>query len=107
MTRHASAETLARFRGGGLRRAATRRVRAHLDSCARCTATYEALGEIPGLLAATEVPPMPAHLAARIETALATESAHRAAGSPSVPAGPPGARRAPPAGTRPAYCPRA
>ncbi len=84
MTRHASAETLARFRGGGLRRAATRRVRAHLDSCARCTATYEALGEIPGLLAATEVPPMPAHLAARIETALATESAHRAAGSPSV-----------------------
>ena len=84
MTRHASAETLARFRGGSLRRAATRRVRAHLDSCARCTATYEALGEIPGLLAATEVPPMPAHLAARIETALATESAHRAAGSPSV-----------------------
>lgn len=83
MTRHASAETLARFRGGSLRRAATRRVRAHLDSCARCTATYAALGEIPGLLAATEVPPMPAHLTARIETALATESAHRAAGSPS------------------------
>lgn len=84
MTRHASAETLARFRGGSLRRAASRRVRAHLDSCARCTATHEALGEIPGLLAATEVPPIPAHLAARIETALATESAHRAAGSPSV-----------------------
>lgn len=84
MTRHASAETLARFRGGSLRRGATRRVRAHLDTCARCRATCDALGEIPALLAATEAPPIPEHLAARIETALATESAHRAAGSPSI-----------------------
>jgi len=84
MMRHASAETLARFRSGSLRRGATRRVRAHLDTCARCTATYDALGEIPALLSAAEPPPIPAHLAARIETALATESAHRSAGSPSV-----------------------
>ena len=47
MTRHASAETLARFRGGGLRPAASRRVRAHLGGCARCTATSEALGRSP------------------------------------------------------------
>jgi hypothetical protein len=84
MMRHASAETLARFRSGSLRRGATRRVRAHLDTCARCTATYDALGEIPARLAAAQPPPIPAHLAARIETALATESAHRSAGSPSV-----------------------
>src|SRR5215475_2810386 len=84
MMRHASDETLARFRSGSLRRGATRRVRAHLDTCARCTATYDALGEIPARLAAAQPPPIPAHLAARIETALATESAHRSAGSPSV-----------------------
>jgi hypothetical protein len=84
MTRHVSNERLARFRDGGLRRAAARRVEAHLDGCARCRDAEHALDRLPALLAATEVPQLPAHLAARIETALATESAHRAAGSPSM-----------------------
>jgi hypothetical protein len=84
MTRHVSNERLARFHDGGLRRAAARRVEAHLDGCARCRDAEHALGRLPALLAATEVPQIPAHLAARIETALATESAHRAAGSPSM-----------------------
>jgi hypothetical protein len=83
MTRHVSAEKLARFRDGDLGRAAARRVAAHQASCARCQADADALAALPALLAGTRLPPMPDHLAARIETALATESAHRAAGSPA------------------------
>jgi hypothetical protein len=81
MTRHVSADQLARFRDGDLSRAATRRVRAHLAGCARCQADADALAGLPALLAGTPAPPMPDHLAARIETALATESAQRAAGA--------------------------
>jgi len=99
MSRHVSAEKLARFRDGDLGRATGRRVSAHLASCAACQADAEALAGLPALLAATQVPPIPDHLAARIETALATESAHRAAGSPALDTGQPdgdrSARRAP------------
>jgi putative zinc finger protein len=84
MTRHVSAEKLARFRDGDLSRAAARRVAAHLAGCAVCQADADALAGLPALLAGTQLPPMPDHLAARIETALVTESAHRAAGSPAV-----------------------
>jgi Putative zinc-finger len=99
MTRHVSNENLARFRADDLSPARARRVAAHLRDCARCRETSDALAEVPSLLARVEVPPMPAHLAARIETALAAESAHRAAGAPSAagaperPARPAGARR--------------
>ena len=79
MTRHVSAEKLARSRDGDLSPAAARRVTAHLAGCSRCRADADALAGLPALLAATQLPPMPDHLAARIETALATESAHRAA----------------------------
>jgi Putative zinc-finger len=91
MTRHVSAEKLARSRDGDLSRAAARRVTAHLAGCPRCRADADALAGLPALLAATQLPPMPDHLAARIETALATESAHRAAGAPERP---PARRRA-------------
>jgi hypothetical protein len=84
MTRHVSTESLARFTGGDLRGHRARRVEAHLRGCARCRETSARLNEVPALLATTRVPEMPAHLAARIETALATESAHRAAGVPSA-----------------------
>jgi anti-sigma factor RsiW len=84
MTRHVSNEKLARFQDGQLRPVTARRVEAHLAACARCRESSAALAGIPPLLAAAEVPPMPAHLAARIETALTTESAHRAAGAPSL-----------------------
>jgi hypothetical protein len=84
MTRHVSTENLARFTGGDLRGPRARRVEAHLRGCARCRQTTARLDDVPALLAATRVPEMPAHLAARIETALATESAHRAASAPSA-----------------------
>lgn len=108
MTRHVSAERLARFREADLGRAAARRVAAHLAGCAACRAEFDALARLPGLLASTPVPQIPAHLAARIENALATESAHRAATSPSpAPAaarpggGRPGRQRGSGAGRRP------
>lgn len=82
MTRHVSTENLARFRGGDLSTARSARIAAHLRACARCRETSEALAQVPSLLAAVEVPLMPAHLAARIESALATESARRAASEP-------------------------
>jgi hypothetical protein len=84
MTRHVSAENLARFRAGDLRRRAARKAETHLEGCPRCRETESALAEIPALLAEAQLPQIPAHLAARIETALATEAAHRAAGSPSM-----------------------
>src|SRR6202035_5235936 len=83
MTRHVSTEHLARFRAGDLSPARSRRVAAHLRNCARCRETSDALAQVPSLLAAVEVPPMPAHLAARIETALAAESATGASSSAS------------------------
>jgi hypothetical protein len=93
MTRHVSTEKLARSRDGELSHAAARRVAAHLAGCARCRADADALAGLPALLAATQLPPMPDHLAARIETALATESAHRAAGAPARPPARPRAGR--------------
>src|SRR6185437_10841333 len=99
MTRHVSTENLARFRGGDLSTARSTRVAAHLRSCARCRETSDALAEVPSLLASAEVPPMPAHLAARIETALAAESAHRIA---SAPEGSPGRAERPERAAEPA-----
>lgn len=90
MTRHVSIENLARFRGGDLRGRRARRVAAHLAGCTRCQQASAALAEVPALLAAADLPQIPAHLAARIETALATESAHRAAAAPSIRASRPG-----------------
>lgn len=99
MTRHVSTENLARFRGGDLSTARSTRVAAHLRSCARCRETSDALARVPSLLASVEVPPMPAHLAARIETALAAESAHRTA---SAPEGTPGRAQRPERAAEPA-----
>ncbi|HEY3981181.1 MAG TPA: zf-HC2 domain-containing protein [Streptosporangiaceae bacterium] len=82
MTRHVSTEKLARYRDGELSRAGARSVAAHLAACARCQADADALAGLPDLLAATQLPPMPDHLAARIQTALAAESARRTAGEP-------------------------
>jgi hypothetical protein len=86
MTRHVSTENLARFRAGDLSTARSVRVAAHLRHCARCRETSEALAEVPALLASVPVPQMPAHLTARIETALAAESARRTAAETDRPA---------------------
>jgi Putative zinc-finger len=94
MSRHVSAEKLARFRDGDLGSTAARRVTAHLAACPACQADADALAGLPALLASAEVPPIPEYLAARIEGALAAESALRAAGSPAARPAATGHRRA-------------
>jgi hypothetical protein len=76
--RHARPETLARYSEGDLSDRKAARIRAHLASCARCARLRDDLAAVPALLADAMVPPLPEHLAARIQTALMTESARRA-----------------------------
>src|SRR5260370_3677681 len=90
MTRDIGAETLARFRQGDLSPRRNARIRAHLGGCARCSDLNEDLAGVTTLLAGAQPPPIPEHLAARIQTALATEAARRearTAGGAETPAG--------------------
>src|SRR5260221_14503224 len=77
MTRHVGAETLAAFRQGDLSPRRNSRIRAHLAGCARCSDLNEDLAGVTTLLAGAQPPPIPEHLTARIQTALATEAARR------------------------------
>ncbi len=79
MTRHIGAKTLARFRQGDLSPRRSSRIRAHLAGCERCHALDEDLAGVTTMLADAQPPPIPEHLTARIQTALATEAARRAA----------------------------
>ncbi len=77
MRPHVGAETLARFRQGDLSRRKRARISAHLTRCGRCSELNGALAGVTTLLASAAPPPMPEHLTARIQTALATEAARR------------------------------
>jgi hypothetical protein len=77
MTRHVSAETMAGFRQGELSPRKNSRVSAHLAGCVRCRTLDENLAGVRTLLAGAQPPPIPEHLAARIQTALATQAASR------------------------------
>jgi hypothetical protein len=89
MRPHVSAEKLAAWRQGDLSPRRSARIRAHLAGCARCRARSEDLAAVTTLLASVPPPPMPDHLAARIQTALATEASRRVtqpAGQQTAPA---------------------
>jgi Putative zinc-finger len=88
VTRHVDAEALARYREEDLSARRASRIRAHLAGCARCRALDEDLAGVTTLLAeagavgwveTVQPPPIPEHLAARIQTALAAEAARREA----------------------------
>jgi hypothetical protein len=83
MRPHVSAETLAKFRQGGLSPRRNARISAHLSRCSRCSRLNEDLGGVTALLASVHPPPMPDDLTGRIQAALASEAAKRVA----VPAG--------------------
>jgi hypothetical protein len=85
--RHADAEMLAAYHEGLLPRRRARRVAAHLADCQQCAGLDTQLARLPGLLASSPAPPMPAALTARIEAALAAEAAARSA-VPAAAAGP-------------------
>jgi hypothetical protein len=77
LIRHASAETIARFRAGELSARRTAKLQAHLAGCVRCAQTSADLAVVSTLLARTQAPPIPEHLSARIQNALAAEAAQR------------------------------
>jgi hypothetical protein len=77
--RHVGAEALAAYRDGALRGRKASRTRAHLAGCRRCAALGEDLAGVSAILAGTHAPPMPEHLTARIQAALASEARNRAA----------------------------
>lgn len=79
MRPHVSAETMARFRQGDLSQRRTSQISTHLAECDRCCALNDDLGGVTALLASTQPPPMPEHLTARIQAALAAEAAGRGA----------------------------
>ncbi|MFJ7273431.1 hypothetical protein [Kitasatospora sp. NPDC098663] len=54
-------------------------LRRHLDGCAECRGTADALDEVQALLSAVEAPPMPADVAARLDAALAAAAVSAAA----------------------------
>src|SRR5215831_172369 len=119
MRPHASAKTLARLQQGDLSPRRSSRIGAHLARCARCRALSEDLAGVTTLLASVHPPPIPEHLAARIQTALATEASRRGAPSRGAPsrgllpdgqeaaAAAPGPGRPPRARLRPAVALRA
>jgi hypothetical protein len=83
MSRHASAEELASLDLDGLRPRKAARVRAHLGSCVQCTQLNSEMSAVPAMLAGVSYPPMSANMSARIDTALAAESAQRLATEPA------------------------
>lgn len=87
MTGHVSAGILASYREGDVSRRRAARISAHLSGCARCAGVNSDLAAVSSVLAGVQLPRMPDHLAARVQGALATEAAARAALSPAQAAG--------------------
>jgi hypothetical protein len=70
---------MADFREGLLPARKAAAISAHLSSCPRCAELDAQLASVTSLLAAIPAPPMPASLVARLDAALAAETAARAA----------------------------
>ena len=79
MTGHVSAESLAHYAEGLLRRGRAARIRAHLADCPECAAQQARLTEVTVLLREIPAAPLPPAVAARLDAALAAESARQAA----------------------------
>jgi hypothetical protein len=87
MSRHASAEDLARLDLDALKPRKAAKIRSHIAGCAQCTHLNNLLSAVPATLASVSYPAMPEHLPARLDMALATESAQRLASAPAAEAG--------------------
>jgi hypothetical protein len=87
MTRHASAEELARLNVGDLRRRKSVRVAAHVAGCVRCTQVRQELTEVPAVLATTPYPALPDAVCVRVEAALQIEVSERLSTVPATEAG--------------------
>ena len=87
MKRHASLGELARLAADDLRPRKAARIRHHLASCAECAELNAQLSTVPAFLSSVHFAPMPEHLSARVETALAVEARQRLASEPATEAG--------------------
>jgi len=76
---HASTEQLADLLAGVLPDAEAGSVAAHASECAECGAVRDRLAALPGVLAATPAPALPAEVADRLDAAITAESDRRAA----------------------------
>jgi Putative zinc-finger len=79
MRGHVSAESLARYAEGLLRRGRAARIRTHLADCPECAAEQARLTDVTVLLQEIPAAPLPPAVAARLDAALAAESARPAA----------------------------
>ncbi|MGI5166123.1 hypothetical protein ACQEU3_17360 [Spirillospora sp. CA-253888] len=75
---HLDHDTLADLAEGLLEDDQAASVNAHLESCADCRDRSADLADVSRILAEAPVPPMPADLASRIDSAIAAESLHDA-----------------------------
>jgi len=87
MNRHATLDELARLGADDLRARKAARIGRHVASCTQCTRVSNQLAGVPALLASASFPEMPPNLSARIDSALAAESAQRVAAEPGSEAG--------------------
>jgi hypothetical protein len=87
MTRHATADEIARLAAGDLRRRKAARISTHVAVCVQCTQVSQELAEVPAVLAATPYPPLPDTVNIRIEAAIRVEVSHRLATAPATEAG--------------------
>jgi hypothetical protein len=87
VNRHATVDELARLGADDLRPRKAARIGRHLTSCTRCTRVSDQLAGVPALLSSVSFPKMPQNLSARIDSALAAESAQRVAAEPATEAG--------------------
>ena len=77
VTYHPQADEIARFAAGALVPQQAAKVGMHVEGCARCRKASERVAAVKRALASATYPPMPDHLAARVEAAIAAESARR------------------------------
>jgi hypothetical protein len=87
VNRHASLEELARLAADDLKPRKAARIRHHLASCGQCTELNAQLSAVPTFLSSVHFAPMPEHLSARVESALAVEARQRLASEPATEAG--------------------
>jgi hypothetical protein len=72
---HLDSDVLAEFRAGLITGRRGARIAAHLAGCERCTSLDEQLARVSALLASVPAPPLPDHVAQRLDTVLAAEAA--------------------------------
>lgn len=81
---HPAIDDLADYSADLLPEQQTAGVRTHVEACAACRDTLDALGDVSDVLGSTPAPPMPVDVSERLDAAIAAESHERATGVVSL-----------------------